>query len=44
VSSATVIERTGRYLEEYESTFAAVVSEEQQTQSIVGPDDIGCIP
>lgn len=38
-ASATLIERTGRYIEEYESTFAAVVSEERQVQSIVGPDD-----
>jgi hypothetical protein len=37
-TGAVLIERTGRYIEEYERAFAALVSEERQVQSIVGAD------
>lgn len=35
---ATLVERAGKYVEEYERTFAAIVSEESQRQTLIRPD------
>ncbi len=37
-STAALVERTGKYVEEYERTFAAVVSEEFQRQTLIRAD------
>jgi hypothetical protein len=37
-SVATVVERAGRYVQEFEKEFSAVVCEEQQVQKLVRPD------
>jgi hypothetical protein len=36
--SAAIVERAGRYVEEYERAFAAIVSEERQVQRVVRAD------
>ena len=38
VTAAAVVERAGRYVDAYETAFSAIVCEERQVQTLVGPD------